>query len=197
MKSARGGKGGIVASAAAFWSAVSSPPAPSADNKLNHVLPPGQPKDRSTPIDGKDAKIPQANTGFRKSILPLDTLVSPSPPRRPIQSSAPHFANVTFGVPAAGLINGTVAKPVLSSSASLAKHSKLEIGRSFDAASRNFAGAKLKAVTSPPSPSSIPTSISNPPSSQATDGQGLKRRDITPVGRDRLRELISRYQNPV
>jgi len=113
---------------------------------------------------GKFPVQPKPNGGFTRSVLPLDTLTAPSPPR--VAPRKPHLGKCEPGTPAAGIINNTLAKPVISSSASLAKSSNLVARR--------------------------------PPTTSGTAGKPKyttpsARPGVTPLGRERLQELISRY----
>ena len=159
VRSARGGRGGVVTSAAAFWSAVAtSPSGDPSSTQMQKV--PAQPK----PIDG-----------FTRSVLPLDTLITSSPPR--ITPRKPHFAIFTPGTPAAGIINNTLAKPVILSPASLAKPSDLV--------------AQLPRPTTKPPVALFP--VADKP--KHAKPFPVVRSDMMPLGRERLQELISRYQN--
>jgi len=126
---------------------------------------PTQVKDRS----GNFPVQPKPNGGFTRSVLPLDTLITPSPSSR-VAARKPNLAKCDPGTPAAGIINNTIAKPVISSSASLAKSSNL-------VAQRHPANSETAGKPKYTKPSTRP--------------------DLTPLGRGRLQELISRYQNLV
>lgn len=154
-------------SAAAFWSGVAA-------------LPNGNPSSTRVKDRGRVAAVqPKPNNGFMKSVLPLDTLTTPSPPRA--TASKPHFTQASPASPAAGIISNALAKPVLSSSASLAKSSKL---------ARQHPRMIIK-------PSAAPQPVPFRVTEYAKPLPPAARSDMTPLGRERLRELISRYQNLV
>ncbi|KAF9519674.1 hypothetical protein BS47DRAFT_1387948 [Hydnum rufescens UP504] len=166
VRSARGGRGGIVTSVASLWGNI-----------------PNGPKEAIPPVEEPDGHsrhrvdAPQnINTGFKKSVLPLDTIrktadtqgPSPSHPGGKDRPEKPS-AMILKQPPLVGLVNGTVGRPVLSSAATLARPMPRRVGP----------------VTSP---------LFSQPQEQVL---GARSRPENPpaVGRARLRELIERYQN--
>ena len=159
VRSARGGRGGVVSSAAAFWSNMS--PITEAPSKS------GPSSKAPRPL------VPRKSIGFTKTVLPLDTIKIK--PRSPAPKT-PSFQqrSAARALPVQEGINRTIPRPIFSSSASLARDSNLH---------------RISPVAVVPAFSSA-----NPPS-ESPNGPIAAPRAIG-LGRDRLRELISKYQTP-
>ncbi|KAI0261138.1 hypothetical protein BC834DRAFT_1044154 [Gloeopeniophorella convolvens] len=137
VKSARGGRGGRVASVAAIWaqaakapSAPSPPPAPVPVPKAGKARPVPVPATTAepkpppipTPTPRKDA--PALHRDREKAAAPLPPLPAASPPvKEPRMPRAPGLAGLglSAAAPSSPALSSSIATPVLSSTASLAR----------------------------------------------------------------------------
>lgn len=196
VKSARGGRGGVVASVAAYWTSVSSPPpsSPTGNSPLGKKELPQPNSGQAPPTSSVRFKPPRPSNGFTKSVLPLDTLVQihhPTP-RHAVPPPLPFLTKQNSKSLAETLLNETIAKPVLSSTASLARSSGPQAGLARRIALFDNGGYAYPPAGMPRRPLPQPGANAN-----VIAGADIGRDGGTPVGRDRLRELISRYQGVV
>ncbi|KAG8905349.1 hypothetical protein FRB99_000177 [Tulasnella sp. 403] len=158
VRSARGGRGGVVSAVTALWenTAVNNPAKGPTPGPAAPAGKPRPPPIFKVPMIPASASAPTGLADYRK----------PPAPRSPNQLLSP------------AEINGTIAKPVLSSAASLVR----PIPR--------------RATGDGPPPPRIPTSPSAPRiRSQPASPQAEPQSPRIGVGQLKLKELIAKYQN--
>ncbi|KAG9051182.1 hypothetical protein FS837_011297 [Tulasnella sp. UAMH 9824] len=187
IRSARGGRGGVVTAVTAIWEAkpgADAPDVPSdaADGVTVPTAVKPQTKRKEPPVF-KVPTIPASASlpALSQPSLATDNAISANKPGRAIDGQRIHRA-----LPDPAAVNGTLAKPYLSSTASLANARHDPFPRSRPAASLD------KPVQLPVSQSApqLRSGSVEPPTSPKSGAPPIG------VGQAKLRELIAKYQNP-
>jgi hypothetical protein len=176
VRSARGGRGGVVTSVAALWASVV---AEEMENAKGHPppplskLPPPLKIGKSLPTIGEPIHPQDPLKESLEAYGATPTHPSPPDPRPAADANDPR--PVRRGHIAPIVVNGTIAKPVLSTSASLARP-----------------------IPRPPPPVERQKFLASIPESSTDNRAGAPKAGVPDLqfGQAKLRDLIKKYQNP-
>ncbi|KAI0648693.1 hypothetical protein C8Q79DRAFT_1040192 [Trametes meyenii] len=214
VRSARGGRGGIVTSVAALWASATQAPAPAAPKASAPFVPAkpqpkptrladqwkvkttlDTPKLKSSSPKSEPSRTPPVGDGRPKALRPTMKTASSSPAVTPpiVDTAATSVADLTArrarmiksaSVPA--VVSSSLATPMISSTASLARPA-------LTPAERHKLNLKPPPTISEGEQPSTPVSATTP----APAAKSPPAKTELAFGQARLRELIKRYQGQV
>ncbi|KAI0833809.1 hypothetical protein BC628DRAFT_1414544 [Trametes gibbosa] len=211
VRSARGGRGGIVTSVAALW--ASAPQSPARESPMSAAIsakpqfkanrladqwkprvaasvPKSEPSKSPPPLADIRSRAPRSATKTTAS----SPSVTPSPPTTSVADLSTRRARLIKSTSVPAIVSSSLATPMISSTASLSRPAPAP-------AERHKLNVKLPPTISEGEPlakSQPPTSvsISVPGSAPAGPNSPPAKADLA-FGQARLRELIKRYQGQV
>ncbi|KAH9847837.1 hypothetical protein C2E23DRAFT_889619 [Lenzites betulinus] len=207
VRSARGGRGGIVTSVAALWASGAQPPIrdsptpPASSSKPTTKATRLAEQWKPTPAKSEPSKSPQPLADIRpRALRPAakttasSPSVTPSPPATSVADLSTRRARLIKSTSVPAIVSSSLATPMISSTASLSRPAVAP-------AERHKLNVKLPPTISEGEPRTksqppAPTSASSPGGASTGPKSPSAKADLA-FGQARLRELIKRYQGQV